>query len=69
MSSFKQPLLLKGSDESVERLTAVLKAVKDRAGLSTAAALQRAVEEWEERGGPGAECGAAVRSVSQPELR
>ena len=39
MGTFQQKLLLKGSEESIEYFTSVLKVVKDGAGLSTAVAL------------------------------
>ena len=59
--SFQQKLMLKGSEESIEYFTRILKTVKDRAGLSTAAALLESFENWAKFGGPTAKCGALER--------
>ena len=61
MGSFQQKLLLKGSEESIEYFTKVLKVVKDGAGYSTAVAIVEALENWEKSGGSGAACGAEKR--------
>ena len=46
MASFQQKLLLKGSFESIEYFTKVLKDVKDKAGLSTATAIIESLETF-----------------------
>ena len=61
MGTFQQKLLLKGSEESIEYFTKVLKVVKDGAGFNTALAIVESLENWEKSGGPGALCGAEKR--------
>jgi len=61
MASFQQKLLLKGSDESIDHFTKVLKDVKDKAGFSTAEAILEALEHWEQSGIPSAKCDATER--------
>ena len=61
MGSFQQKLLLKGSEESIEYFTKVLKVVKDGAGYSTAVAIVEALENWEKSGSSGADCEAEKR--------
>ena len=61
MGTFQQKLLLKGSEESIEYFTKVLKAVKDGGGLSTAVALLESLENWEKSGSLGAVCGSEER--------
>ena len=61
MASFQQKLLLKGSDESIDHFTKILKDVKDKAGFSTAEAILEALEHWEQSGIPSAKCDATER--------
>ena len=61
MGSFQQKLLLKGSEESIEYFTGVLKAVKDGAGYSTAVAIVESLENWEKSGSSGVDCEAEKR--------
>ena len=61
MGSFQQKLLLKGSEESIEYFTKVLKVVKDGAGYSTAVAIVEALQHWEKSGNSAAVCGAEKR--------
>eukprot|EP00092_Neocalanus_flemingeri_P040871 GFUD01044493.1.p1 GENE.GFUD01044493.1~~GFUD01044493.1.p1 ORF type:complete len:524 (+),score=169.43 GFUD01044493.1:52-1572(+) len=61
MASFQQKLMLKGSDESIDYFTKVLKDVKDKAGFSTASAIVEALENWETTGIPSAKCEALER--------
>lgn len=61
MASFQQKLLLKGSFESIEYFTKVLKDVKDKAGLSTATAIIESLENWGKCGSPAAKCEALER--------
>ena len=61
MASFQQKLMLKGSDESIDYFTKVLKDVKDKAGYSTAEAMLKALENWIECGTPSAKCEALER--------
>lgn len=53
--------MLKGSDESIDYFTKVLKNVKDKAGYSTAEAMLKALENWIECGTPSAKCEALER--------
>lgn len=64
MGTFQQKLLLKGSEESIEYFTRVLKAVKDGAGFSTAVALVESLENWERCGSLQAVCGSEERWAS-----
>jgi len=61
MGSFQQKLLLKGSDESIDYFTNVLKDVKDKGGYSTASAIVEALENWEKNGTPSVKCEALER--------
>ena len=61
MGTFQQKLLLKGSEESIEYFTSVLKVVKDGAGLSTAVALLQCLGHWEASGSLSAVCRAGQR--------
>ena len=61
MASFQQKLLLKGSDESIDNFTKILKDVKDKAGYNTASAIVAALENWDKTGIPSAKCEALER--------
>ena len=61
MASFQQKLLLKGSEESIEYFTEILKRVKDKAGYNTATVIIESLQNWSESGSPAAECGAVAR--------
>ena len=60
-STFQQKLMLKGSEESIEYFTGILKEVKDKAGLSTATAIIESLENWGKCGTPAAKCEAQQR--------
>jgi len=60
-STFQQKLMLKGSEESIEYFTGILKEVKDKAGLSTATAIIESLENWGKCGTPAAKCEALQR--------
>ena len=61
MASFQQKLMLKGSDESIDYFTKVLKDTKDKGGYSTADALLQALENWEQSSSTMAKCEALER--------
>lgn len=61
MASFQQKLLLKGSEESIEYFTRILKLVKDKAGYNTATAVTEALGHWGDYGTTGAKCAAQER--------
>jgi len=61
MSSFQQKLMLKGSDESIDYFTKVLKDIKDKGGYSTAEALLEAMEYWDKNSSTTASCEALER--------
>ena len=61
MASFQQKLLLKGSEESIEYFTRILKQVKDKAGYNTATAIIEALDHWGSYGTTAAKCEALER--------
>ena len=61
MASFQQKLLLKGSEESIEYFTRILKLVKDKAGFNTATAVTEALDHWGDYGTTGVQCAALER--------
>lgn len=61
MASFQQKLLLKGSEESIEYFTRILKVVKDKAGYNTATAVTEALTNWGDYGSTAVKCEAQER--------
>ena len=53
--------MLKGSDESIDYFTKVLKDIKDKGGYSTAEALLEAIEYWDKNSSTTASCEALER--------
>ena len=52
---------MKGSEESIEYFTRILKQVKDKAGYNTATAIIEALDHWGSYGTTAAKCEALER--------